>query len=203
MRIGAHISLYPMTDRFVETILPAVDAIGRRDDLEVVTDDVSTLILGEAAAVFAAARDAFAAAAIGGVHVVLNALFSRGCPGDSYCTSQSPDRRENAPASTADASVAADLTASDDAREIETAAQFALYPLGLDTYMDEIYRAIEATRTGGATSTSKNFCTRLDGTANAIFRTLYRSFIDAAAAHVVVHATVSANSPSTKGGTTR
>ncbi len=203
MRIGAHISLYPMTDRFVETILPAVRAIGRRDDLDVTTDDVSTLILGEAAAVFAAARDAFASTAAGGVHVVLNALFSRGCPGDSYCAAQSPDRTADDPMSATAPSTAPDPPTSADGDAIEAAAQFALYPLGLDTYMDEIYRAIETTRTGGARSTSKNFCTRLDGTASAIFRTLYRSFVDATATHVVVHATVSANSPSTRGAATR
>ena len=200
MQIGAQISLYPMTDRFVEKILPAVHALNRRDDLEVVTDDVSTLILGEAHSVFAAARDAFASAAAGGVHVVLSALFSRGCPGDSYCVSRAAGGDDGTPSRD---SAAVDLPHSADAEAIDTAAQFSLYPLGVSTYMDEIYRAITATQSGETASTAKNFCTRLDGGADSVFRTLYRSFVDTSAEHVVVHATISANSPSTKGGTTR
>ena len=52
---GAQISLYPMTDRFVDVILSALPALDPyREKLRIETDDISTLIVGTPDIVFAA-----------------------------------------------------------------------------------------------------------------------------------------------------
>ena len=87
---GAQISLYPMCDDFVAVILGAISALDPyRDRFRIETDDVSTLIVGPPDELFPAMRDLFAAAAKSGVHCVLSAVVSRGCPGepdDPRCT---------------------------------------------------------------------------------------------------------------------
>ena len=80
---GAQISLYPMTDDFVAVILGALGALDPyRDRFRIETDDLSTLLVGPPQELFPAMRDLFAAAAGGGVHTVLSATVSRGCPGE-------------------------------------------------------------------------------------------------------------------------
>src|SRR5689334_15132578 len=88
---GAQVSLYPMTDGFVDVILGAVGALDRyRPFMRIETDDISTLIVGPPEKLFPAMRDLLAAGTKSGVHCVLAATVSRGCPGepdDPICTS--------------------------------------------------------------------------------------------------------------------
>src|SRR5918994_3720236 len=87
---GAQISLYPMCDDFVGVILKAISAMDfYRPNFRIETDDISTLIVGPPEQLFPAIRDLFASAAASGVHCVLSATVSRGCPGepdDPICT---------------------------------------------------------------------------------------------------------------------
>ncbi|MEP4560375.1 MAG: YkoF family thiamine/hydroxymethylpyrimidine-binding protein, partial [Nitratireductor sp.] len=87
---GAQISIYPMTDDFVGVILGALSALDPyRDRLRLETDDISTLMVGPPELLFPAMRDLVVAASRGGVHCVLSAAVSRGCPGepdDPACT---------------------------------------------------------------------------------------------------------------------
>ena len=204
MRMGAQIALYPMSDRFIDVILPCIEAVKGIDGLDVSNDDLSTLLLGESNLLFAAVRDMFVQAASGGVHVVLTALFSRGCPGDSYCcggdapaaaseTLESSEAPSEAPP--------AALPPSPGAGRTLIAAQYSLYPLGTPGYMNQISAAVAGAREEGSFTASKNFCTRLDGSADSVFNDLYRGFITAEAPHTVLHAAVSANSPSVKSQT--
>jgi len=88
---GAQISLYPMTDDFVGVITSALGALDPyRERLRIETDDISTLLVGPPEVLFPALRDLFTAAARTGVHCVLSAAISRGCPGepdDAICQS--------------------------------------------------------------------------------------------------------------------
>ncbi len=195
---GAQISLYPMTDDFVGVIVAAIGALEPyRADLRIETDDISTLIVGPPERLFPAMRDLFASAAARGVHCVLAATVSRGCPGepdDPICTplagigaDEPLDRR-----------IAAALSAVATAPAVgrRVAAQFALYPLG-DGHMDEIYGCIEFLKRSGVFDRSKHFCTRLRGDAGAVFATLGEAFLRFGApdAHVTLDLKVSANSP--------
>ncbi len=87
--IGCRLAIYPMTDRFVEVILSAVRAM-ETDGMTVQTDSLGTLLIGEEADVFEAARTAFTHAATHGDHLVMTLHFSRGCPGEpeGYCDPQ-------------------------------------------------------------------------------------------------------------------
>ncbi len=242
-----------MRDDFVDVILAAVEAMGKPDDLRIESDDLSTLVVGSPERVISAVSTAYEAACRAGGHVVLQALFSRGCPGepdDPLCTLHAAagegtasgrgdapgqgtasgravgalagHRPESASGQTADrdarlspgsaslraparpagdrprsASTAATGTARP-ASGIEIDAQFSLYPLGEPGYMETIAAAIEGTKTAGVFDRSKHFCTRLTGDVASVFAAVERSFVQSGpeTAHVVVHLTVSAGSPS-------
>src|SRR5579859_7946520 len=79
--IGLRFSLYPMRDDFVPVILSAVKDLDEFG-VAVEVDDISTCLLGEEPNLFEAVRVAFGRAASTGVHVVLSATFSAGCPGE-------------------------------------------------------------------------------------------------------------------------
>ena len=198
MFTGAQLSLYPMTGDFVGVILKSLCALDPyREAFRIETDDLSTLIVGPAERLFPAMRDLHVAASRGGVHCVLSAIVSRGCPGepdDPRCTpiAGSYDPRPAQRLADAKAKVAAaPLTGQ------TVAAQFALYPMGEGHHMDDIYACIDFLKQSGVFDRSKNFCTKLRGDAGAVFATVGEAFLrfGAPEGHVALDLTVSANSP--------
>ncbi|RUV29846.1 MAG: HMP/thiamine-binding protein [Mesorhizobium sp.] len=197
---GAQISLYPMCDDFVGVILKAISAMDLyRPNFRIETDDISTLIVGPPEQLFPAMRDLFASAAASGVHCVLSATVSRGCPGepdDPICTPISGSSHELSLAER----IGAARAHVDGAKKLgqEVAAQFSLYPLGEGHHMDEIYGCIDFLKASGVFDRSKNFCTKLRGDAGPVFATLSEAFLrfGAPQGHVALDLTVSANSPS-------
>jgi energy-coupling factor transport system substrate-specific component len=200
MFAGAQVSLYPMTDGFIDVILNSLKALDPwRDRLRIETDDISTLIVGPPEVLFPALRDLYASAAATGVHVVLRATLSRGCPGepdDPICqtgalanpTEPLAQRQAQAQSAVADAPIKG-----------QTAdAQFSLYVMGAGDHMAEIMGCIGFLKTSGSFDRSKNFCTRLTGDAGPVFATLQQAFCQFGPpnGHVTVDLTVSANSPS-------
>ncbi|MCX7787531.1 MAG: Ykof family thiamine-binding protein [Spirochaetes bacterium] len=196
MFCGAQLSLYPMSDRFVEIILKAIEVFKHMEGLRLETDDLSTCVIGPPRRVFEVAEGLFRIAAETGVHVVLNSLFSRGCPGepdDPICTPCKPEGVSSGLVNTVDLN-SLSLTG------IRVAAQYSLYPLGIPHYMDVIYRQIGLAKEEGTYSRGKHFVTRLEDDLSRVFATLYNTFERSSkeTGHVVIHATVSANSPTTK-----
>ncbi len=197
---GAQISLYPMSDDFVDVILGALSALDPyRDQLRIETDDISTLLVGTPDIVMAAMRDLFVAAAKSGKHCVMHATLSRGCPGepdDPICHVPemtgplAPLDERKAQASTAVSSIP--LAGQ------SIAAQFSLYTLGIGQHMDEIYGCIDFIKSSGVFDKSKNFCTKLRGDAAPVFATVGEAFVrfGPPQGHVTIDLTVSANSPS-------
>lgn len=200
MFAGAQVSLYPMTDGFIDIILNSLKALDPwRDRLRIETDDISTLIVGPPEVLFPALRDLYASAAATGVHVVLRATLSRGCPGepdDPICqtgalanpTEPLAQRQAQALSAVADAPIKG-----------QTAdAQFSLYVMGAGDHMAEIMGCIGFLKTSGSFDRSKNFCTRLTGDAGPVFATLQQAFCQFGPpnGHVTVDLTISANSPS-------
>ena len=193
--IGVRFSLHPMTDAFVPVILDAVQDLDRLG-LEVEVDDISTCLMGEEPQLFEALRVAFGRAARTGTHVVMVTSFSAGCPGE-------PEGDVCAPRHVTLAELARDQDEDDWVAEAydlpeQVACQFALYPLGIEHYMDVIYREIGATKEAPVRSRGRHFTTHLAGDGSAVFNTLRTAFRNARrdAAHVVMTATISANSPS-------
>ncbi len=195
---GAQISLYPMSDDFVGIILGSLSALDPyRPRFRIETDDISTLIVGPPDELFPAMRDLLVAASRDGVHCVLSATVSRGCPGepdDPICT-PIPGVAGTPLDDRIAAALAAVASAPDAGRTI--AAQFSLYPLGADHHMDEIYGCIAFLKQSGVFDRSKNFCTKLRGDAGPVFATLSEAFLrfGAPMGHVALDLTVSANSP--------
>src|SRR5690606_29597131 len=121
-----------------------------RPAFRIETDDISTLLVGPPEQLFPAMRDLFVAAAGGGIHCVLAATVSRGCPGepdDPICTPITDLGR----AQPLDERIAAaiDRVAKAPATGQAVAAQFSLYPLGNGHHMDEIYGCIEFLKKSG------------------------------------------------------
>lgn len=225
---GAQFSIHAMSDNFVDVILGGVRALGSPDDLRLETDDISTLVVGTPQRVFEAMQSAYAESCRLGGHVVLQAHISRGCPGepdDPLCSPQAAGGSEsatansaggNAPAAAGEASSAdtpnaagaghAGATApaavadprSVDPIGIPVAAQFSLYPMGTDLYMEVIAGEIEQMKMSGVFDRSKHFCTKLRGDLATVMAAVRGSFERAAehAGHVVIQLTVSKGSPS-------
>src|SRR5207245_6778715 len=182
---GARFSLYPMTDRYVPVILDAIKGL-RDTGLEVETDDVSTFIGGDRNRVFRELERIFATAARTGEHVVMTVLLSHGCPGETYCEA------------TGEVRMPGPTKASPGKSGVDVSAQWSLYPLGSEGYMQLIYREIDRTKTAGVFAKGAHFVSTMHGDLGDVLGTIRPPF-DAACAdtgHVVAHATLSANSPS-------
>ena len=202
MFVGAQISLYPMTDGFIDVILTSLVALDPwRDRLRVETDDISTLIVGPPEVLFLALRDLYVAAAKSGQHVILRATLSRGCPGepdDPICVTSALANPSEKLALRQKASLVA-LTATPELGQTAD-AQFSLYVMGAGDHMAEIMGCIDFLKQSGTFDRSKNFCTRLTGDAGLVFGTLQQAFCKFGPpnGHVTIDLTVSANSPSTR-----
>jgi len=186
--VGCRFSVFPMTDRFVEVITEALRSVDS-EKVWIQTDDVSTCIRGRAEHVFDVTRAIFAHAAASGVHTVFNGTYSIGCPGDTV----------------ADAYMDEDSTRLNhdigEHADIETACQFALYPLGSANYMDVIYAEVDRAKAAGTFGGSVHYASRLDGTLSRVFGSLEDAFqhaIQSDSSHLVMTAVVSAHSPSPK-----
>jgi|SRR5690242_11000274 hypothetical protein len=195
---GAQISLYPMSDDYVGIILEALTALDPyRQQCRIETDDLSTLIVGPPERLFPAMRDLFVKAASGGVHCVLSATVSRGCPGEPdspICTPAQGAVPASLEARIAEARVAV-AAAKRAGRPV--AAQFSLYVLSADQHMTEVYGCIDFLKQSGVFDRAKNFCTKLRGDAGPVFATLSEAFLGFGPpdGHVALDVTISANSP--------
>lgn len=185
--VGCRFSLYPMSNHFVDIIM---DALSKVDTSKVwsKTDDVSTCIRGRMEHVFDVTKAIFLQAANSGEHVVLNGTFSIGCPGDTEgdVFMSENDQRMNEMNSAA--------------IPIQTAAQFALYPMGTTDYMKKIYGAVEIAQEHGTFGGGVHYASRLEGDANRVFATLEQSFTHTqeSVSHVVMTVNLSCNSPSSR-----
>ena len=178
--MGARIAVYPMHDDFAETTLKAVRETNPAD-LYVAVDDLGTTVQGHPDRVFAYTEELFVQAAAAAEHVTATLLFSTGGKPVDTTTAQPIDP---VPLPEVNFSVA---------------ANWALYPLGAGDYSDVIVKAIEDAISRAAVESSVScYCSRLDGTAAAIFRTFKAAFmaVRAQVPHTVIHATLSKGSPS-------
>lgn len=200
MFAGAQVSLYPMTDGFVDVIMSSLSALDPyRERLRIETDDISTLIVGPPEVLFPALRDLYVAAASTRQHVVLRATLSRGCPGepdDPICQTAAL-AKPSEPLESRQAGALAALAEAPETGEVAR-AQFSLYVMGAGDHMAEIMGCIDFLKSSGTFDRSKNFCTRLTGDSGPVFATLQEAFcrFGPPQGHVTIDLTVSANSPS-------
>ncbi|MFC4558303.1 YkoF family thiamine/hydroxymethylpyrimidine-binding protein [Virgibacillus kekensis] len=186
---GCSFSVHPMSDRFIEIITGALE---KADTSKVWmnTDDVTTTVRGKLTHVFDVTKAIFIHAAETGEHVAFEATYSLGCPGDSAGDVYLAE--DDAPAN------------HEQVKEIHqpVAAKFSLYPLGGGNYMDIIMNQIEAMKKHVDVSHA-HYATRLDGHSVKIFEGLQQVFeatVEGGSSHTVMTVSISANSPSHKGG---
>lgn len=200
---GAQVSVYPMSDDFVDIILGAIKALDPwRELLRFKTDSLSTLIVGPPELLFPAMCDLLCAATRPDLHITMHATASRGCPGepgDPICTPRTGHPRKESLAERIDACCDSVGKARPRGQPLE--AQLSLYPLGLGHHMDEIYGCIQFLRASGIFNRSKNFCTALRGDAGPVFEALGQAFTQFGpeTGHLAMDVTVSANSPTVVG----
>ncbi len=203
MFLGCQFSLYPMTDRFVEVILGAIDRLQNLGDrLRVESDDLSTLLVGAPEVLFPALQECFVQAAGRSSHLVMNVSLSRGCPGepdDPLCHSAALGGSVE-PTAAGRVSAALGRLGPVAPTGIPAAAQIALYPLGRPDYMAAIGDCIAFIKKSGLHSRAKHFCTRMDGDAAEVFQAIETSFLCFGGHddHVVLTAVISKGSPSSR-----
>lgn len=186
---GASFSLHPMSDDFIDII---TDALKTTDTSKVwmKTDDVTTTVRGKMVHIFDVTKAIFLHAAKTGKHIAFQATYSIGCPGDSESNVYLAEDDDPANARTCE-----------EIRQ-HIAAKFSLYPLSNGSYMDVIYQQIEAIKEYASVAPA-HYSTRLDGDASGIFdglHTVFEAVVNAGSNHTVMTVTISANSPSHRGG---
>jgi energy-coupling factor transport system substrate-specific component len=197
--VGLRFSLHPMTDRFVDVILGALDDV---DDtgVAVTVTDVSTHVAGAEADLARYVRDATLAALerLGDGHLAVNLLLSRGCPGAVRCD---PGGLETLPVV---------ATVELEPADVRATAHWALYPLGEaasgegdGNHMAAIERGIAATERDGTFVRVERFVTRLEGDLSAVLGSVIDAWAAAGAVvpHVTSHVFLSIGSPSDQGET--
>lgn len=197
--VGARVSLYPMSDRYVDIILGSLDdAAPAASGLTTQTSPVSTFAGGAERDLLAwlAALVAAAARRAEGAHLAAHILLSRGCPGEVACAL--PAGRPWAP----------DVDLALPAAGVTAQADWSLYPLldaGPDAaasdHMAPIMAAIERARGSGLYAGSEHYVTRLHGDVAEILTLVASAWLGTGAAvqHVTSHLLLSINSPTRSG----
>ena len=122
---GCRFTLYPMSDKYIEIILGALE----KTDTSAVwseTDALSTVYRGKLPYVADAVQALFLNAYRPGVHMALEGQFSKGCPGDV-----SGDTVLNREGEAPNAEQVKDI-------HFPVHCKLALYPLGDAQYIDEL-----------------------------------------------------------------
>ena len=188
---GVRFSLYPNVKgqeslkAAIKTAIAGIKDLG----LEVRPDDCSTALLGPEPALFEAMRVAFGRAARvdGEPQVNMICTFSAGCPGE-------PD---DAPLPERTLGAAGEWIPDADELPSRVACQYAIYPLGSQSYMETIHEVIALAKRSPAfkPNVKTHFCTMLDGEGGEVFDVLRSSFALARerCGHVVMTATITCN----------
>jgi len=183
--VGCRFSLYVMSDRFAQVILGTLKEVDS-SKVWMKTDNISTCMRGRQSHVFDVVKAIFVKAAQTGLHVSLNGTFSIGCPGDTEGdTYMSEDDVVLNEASIAGA-------------KLDTACQFALYPLSLTDYMDTIFAGCRPAQENGTFAGGVHYASQLDGNVHDVFDALAQGFeiVQLQSSHTVMTVNLSANSPS-------
>ena len=181
---GCRFSLYPMDSNFVPIILGALE----QTDTSAVwaqSDALSTVYRGKLRYVNDAVRALFINAFRTGVHMALEGMFSKGCPGD--CDGDSVLSREGeAP----NAAAIAD-------RHFPVLCKISLYPLADESYIDRIAEVWHMAEKAGLNPTTIHYATRINGDVHQIFDFLEEvcRMMEETGRHFTLHFTLSVNSP--------
>ncbi|MBR0380925.1 MAG: thiamine-binding protein [Eubacterium sp.] len=181
---GCRFALGIMSDRFVDIILGALDKT-KTDKVWKMTDKLSTVYRGKQVHVVDAVKAVFINAYREGVHMTLEATFSRGCPGDvdADVYMAENDDPQNEP----------------QVKDIHfpVNCKIALYPMGATNYMEHIATVVNHAIDLGIYEASSHYCTMLKGDVQDLFD--YFDYVNTYCSerlnHYVIEVTLSVNSP--------
>lgn len=181
---GCRFSLSPMTDDFVDIILGAVEKT-RTDKVWQETGKLSTIYRGRQIHVEDAAKACFINAWHEGVHMTMEATYSRGCPGDISGDSfmEADDELLNEP-------LIKDV-------HFPVACKIALYPMGIPDYMKYIAEVVNHAIDLGIYKRSAHYCTVLECDVQELFDYIHyvNTYCSEHLSHYVFEVTLSVNSP--------
>ena len=181
---GCRFSLYPMTDNFVDIILSSLE----KTDISNIwteTDALSTVYRGKSEYVVDAVEALFINAYKEDVHMTIEGLLSKGCPGDSK-----GDVKMGIEGKSPNQELIKDI-------HFPALCKFSLYPMGNDNYMDEIYDIVDMAKDKGLNPKSIHYATRLEGDVQDIFNYFgeITKYLEDRISHYIIHFTISVNSP--------
>lgn len=181
---GCRFSLSAMTDRFVDVILGAVDQVDTGKVWKM-TDKLSTVYRGRQIHVEDAVKACFIHAYHEGLHMTMEATYSKGCPGDTD----------------ADSFISEDDLPLNEEKikdiHFPVACKISLYPMGVPNYMEHIARVVNHAIDLGIYDHSTHYCTVLSCDVQDLFS--YIHYVNESCgqtlSHYVFEVTVSVNSP--------
>ena len=183
---GCRFTLYPMTDKFIDIILGALE----KTDTQAVwseTDALSTVYRGKLPYVADAVKALFINAYQEGVHMAIEGQFSKGCPGDISGDSKLEWEGE------------APNKKSLEGKHFPVHCKLALYPMGDAEYIDEIAKVWYMAQDAGLNPTTIHYATRIDGDVQACFDYLESvcELMEKSekVSHYILHFTMNCNSP--------
>lgn len=181
---GCRFTLSVMSDRFIDVILGSLE---KTDTGKVwkMTDKLSTVYRGKQIHVEDAVKACFMNAYTEGVHMTMEATFSRGCPGDTD----------------ADVYLAEDDVPVNEPNlkdvHFPVVCKISLYPMGIANYMEHIAKVVNHAIDLGIYSGSSHYCTILECDVQELFA--YFDYVNTYCAenlsHYILEATLSVNSP--------
>lgn len=181
---GVRFNLSPMSDQFVDIILDSINKVDV-SNIWSQTDHTSTVYRGEASHVFDALKACHLYAYRPGVHMVLEATISKGCPGDGdfdFNQIQSSEKINES-----------NLCAIN----FPIIGKFSVYPMGSDHYMPIIEKIVNYGIDQNVISGTGHYVTFLDGTVHEIYRYLEEVFhlLDKSVSHFVIQVSLLSNLP--------
>ncbi|MDD3361381.1 MAG: YkoF family thiamine/hydroxymethylpyrimidine-binding protein [Hespellia sp.] len=181
---GCRFSLAPMTDRFVEVILGAIEKVDTSKVWKA-TDKLSTVYRGKQIHVEDALKATFVQAYQDGVHMTMEATFSKGCPGDT--DADFILKEDDIPVNEA---AIKDI-------HFPVACKIALYPMGIENYMEHIATVVNHAIDMGIYEGSSHYCTILNCDVQKLFEYFHdvNTYCGKELSHYIFEITCSVNSP--------
>ena len=186
---GCRFSLAPMSDAFIDIIL---SSIAKVDTSRVwsMTDEFSTVYRGRLIHVMDALKACFLHSYRKGVHMTLNALLTKGCPGDAEKDARLEDAVWSPEDTLPNEAALADI-------HFPAAAKFELYPLGEGDYLEKIQEIIGLAKEMGIYDRTAYYVTVVKGDVQELFRyfSLAAARCEAAMEHYAMEITFAVNFP--------
>ncbi len=181
---GCRFYVCPMSDHFVPMIMGAINKVNT-ENIWSTTDQTSTVYRGQKEHVVDCLKACLVHIYDPSVHIVLEATFSKGCPGDSNDSDPLPTN---------------DSLLNNTLKQFPVLCKFSFYPLGTANYMDQIAHIVHLAIERKLYTGSAFYVSFLEGDVNDIFSYVSEvlAYAEQNSSHYVFEMTLSLNSPTGK-----